>query len=165
MSLIPGDPSLSAIVELADSVGIRLEIMDGLRLWHAPVEAMHSVALGRVRDGLVVPAGWLALTGVHIAFPGGGLKCPDLAVWCREPDEEDEAVTLIPEAVIEIVSRGSERKDLELNPEFYLRHGVKEYLVFDPFTNVVLYHTPNSGPRRLDAPVGIALARGCRVEF
>ena len=53
-------------------------------------------------------------------------------VLCREPDEEDDAVTLIPEAVIEVVSRGSEMKDLELNPPFYLSRGIKDVVVANP---------------------------------
>ena len=34
----------------------------------------------------------------------------------NEPDEQDDAITLLPEAVIEVVSKGYEAKDLEIGP-------------------------------------------------
>lgn len=39
-------------------------------------------------------------------FPDGSLRRPDVAIFCREPDEQDDAITLVPEAVIEVVSKG-----------------------------------------------------------
>jgi Uma2 family endonuclease len=81
---------------------------------------------------------------------------------CREPDEEDEAVTLLPEAVIEVVSPGSERKDLELSPPFYLRHGIADVIVFDPYTGLVWHHR-TGGVERHVSPVDLRLACGCAV--
>ncbi len=39
-------------------------------------------------------------------FPDGSLRRPDVAIFCREPDEQDDAITLVPEAVIEVVNKG-----------------------------------------------------------
>lgn len=36
---------------------------------------------------------------VSIAFPDGSFRRPDIAIFRREPDEIDTAVTLIPKAV------------------------------------------------------------------
>ena len=55
------------------------------------------------------------------------------------PAEEDEAIRLIPEAVIEVISKGYEAKDLEIGPHFYLLQGVKDVVVFDPYTLLVLH--------------------------
>ena len=63
------------------------------------------------------------VSDVYVSFPDGSLKRPDIAIFCREPDEEDEAIKLVPEAVIEIVGKGYEAKDLELAPQFYLSPG------------------------------------------
>lgn len=78
----------------------------------------------------------------------------------REPTEEDEPITLIPEAVIEVISKGYEAKDLEIGPRFYLSQGVKDVVVFDPYTLVVL-HVRRDGVKRLVSPVGIAFECGC----
>jgi len=64
------------------------------------------------------------LQDVLIAFPGGSLKRPDIAIFRSVPTEMTEAIRQIPKAVVEIISAESERKDLELNPPFYLNHGV-----------------------------------------
>lgn len=58
---------------------------------------------------------------------------------CREPDELDEAITLIPEAVVEVVSKGYEAKDLEIGPRFYLSQGVRDVIVVAPLTLLVLH--------------------------
>ena len=93
-------------------------------------------------------------------FPDSSFKRPDISIFCREPDEDDEAITLLPEAVIEIISKGYEAKDLEIGPRFYLSQGVKDVIVFDPHTLVVLHLTPTSA-ERLISPVNITLACGC----
>ena len=51
------------------------------------------------------------------------------------------AVTTVPEAVIEIISRGYEKKDLELGPPFYLAQGVRDIFVFDPYTEMTRHFT------------------------
>lgn len=97
---------------------------------------------------------------MYIVFPDGTLKRPDISVFCREPDEDDEAITLLPEAVIEVISRGYEAKDLEIGPRFYLSQGVKDVVVFDPHTLVFLHLTPTSAARHI-SPVDITFACGC----
>ena len=104
--------------------------------------------------------GCVHLADVYVAFPDGSLKRPDISIFCREPDEDDEAITLLPEAVIEVISRGYEAKDLEIGPRFYLSQGIRDVVVFDPHTLMVLHLTPTSA-ERLVSPVDITLACGC----
>ncbi|GAB4581334.1 MAG: hypothetical protein Fur0022_40810 [Anaerolineales bacterium] len=40
------------------------------------------------------------------------MKRPDIAFFCRKPAEEEEAITQLPEAGIEIISKSYEVKDL-----------------------------------------------------
>ncbi|WP_082908991.1 Uma2 family endonuclease [Chloroflexus islandicus] len=57
----------------------------------------------------------------------------DLAIFCAEPPDSDEAIELIPAVVVEILSPGYEDKDL--GPDgapFYLTYGVRDVVVFDP---------------------------------
>jgi len=100
---------------------------------------------------------------VYIQFPNG-LKRPDISIFCREPGEaeQDSVLTMVPEAVVEVVSQGYEAKDLEIGPPFYLTPGVKDVIVFDPRTLLVL-HLSQGKALRLTSPVSIDLACGCGV--
>jgi hypothetical protein len=66
----------------------------------------------------------------------------------------------VPEAVIEVVSKGYEVKDLEIGPGFYLSQGVKDVLVFDPTTLLVL-HARRDGTDRRASPCELSLECGC----
>ncbi|NOT62617.1 MAG: hypothetical protein HOP19_20620 [Acidobacteria bacterium] len=77
-------------------------------------------------------------SNLHIKFPNGSDKRPDISIFCNEPTETDTGVS---EAVIEIISRGYEKKDLELRPPVYLSQGVKDILVFDPYTEIIYHFT------------------------
>ncbi len=101
------------------------------------------------------------LADVYVQFPDGSLKRPDISIFCREPDEDDRAITLVPEAVIEVISRGYEAKDSEIGPYFYLSQGVKDVIVFDPDTLFVL-HVRAGGASRHVSPLNIQLQCGCR---
>lgn len=150
----------------ADKLGIRMELVGGLPMWEAGPVLRHQRAIDRIRASLpVAPVDGdgcecIHLADVYIAFPDGSLKRPDISIFGREPDEQDEAVTLIPEAVIVVISKGFEAKDLEIGPRFYLSQGVKDVVVFDPHTLVVLHLTASSA-ERLISPVDIGLACGC----
>jgi Uma2 family endonuclease len=152
----------------AEELGIRLERVGGLPLWEPHPEWKHQKAVDRIRETIQVaavpqgatPSACLHVADVYVAFPDGSLKRPDIAVFCREPDEEEEAITLIPEAVIEVISKGYEAKDLEIGPHFYLSQGVKDVVVFDPYTLVVL-HVRRDGAHQLVSPVTIPLECDC----
>lgn len=98
---------------------------------------------------------------VYVSFPDGSLKRPDIALFCRRPDEEDTPIRLVPEAVIEVVSKGYEAKDLEIGPSFYLAQGVRDVVVFDPHTLLVL-HLRRDGATRQVSPFEIDFLCGCR---
>lgn len=150
----------------ADELGIRLEVVGGLPIWEASPVRRHQQAIDRIRASMRVTPKFddgcdcIHLADVYIVFPDGSLKRPDISIFCREPDEQDEAITLLPEAVIEVISKGYEAKDLEIGPRFYLSQGVKDVVVFDPHTLVVLHLTPTSA-ERLISPVDLTLACGC----
>jgi Uma2 family endonuclease len=165
---------MTANVELstllrADEVGIRLEIVRGLPLWEAQPVVRHQRAIDRIRSTIQPTpptgehgsgCGCVHLADIYVRFPDGSLKRPDISLFCREPDEEEDAVQLVPEAVIEVVSRGFEAKDLEIGPPFYLAQGVKDVVVFDPATLLVL-HLQRTGAWRYTSPVDLTLLCGC----
>ncbi|MEO5928673.1 MAG: Uma2 family endonuclease [Candidatus Kapaibacterium sp.] len=153
----------------AEELGIRLEIVGGLPIWEASPVWKHQKAVDRIRASIhagspASDAGACACihaADIYVAFPDGSLKRPDIALFCREPDEEEEAITLIPEAVIEVISKGYEAKDLEIGPHFYLSQGVRDVVVFNPYTLLVL-HVRRDRVDRLTSPVTIDLQCGCR---
>jgi Uma2 family endonuclease len=153
----------------ADELGIRLEIVNGLAIWEAQPLYRHQKHVERIAQS-IRPAdrdaecGCIHALDVYIQFPNG-LKRPDISIFCREPsdEEQDRALTLIPEAVIEVVSPDYEAKDLEIGPPFYLSQGVKDIVVFDPRTLLVL-HVRHGQATRAVAPQDIGLQCCCRVS-
>ena len=116
------DKALSQRLLQANELGIRLEVVGGLPIWEANPFLRHQEAIDRIRSSLPpapqpnIGYDCIHLANVYIVFPDGSLKRPDISIFCREPDEQDEAIALLPEAVIEVISRGYEAKDLESGP-------------------------------------------------
>jgi len=161
--------SLPPFLLQASELGIRLEIVNGLPIWEAQPVYRHQKHIERIVQGIIKPdareSGCTCTHAidVYIQFPNG-LKRPDISMFCREPSEaeQDSALTLIPEAVIEVVSKGFEAKDLEIGPPFYLSQGVKDVVVFDPLTLLVL-HVRKDRTTRQVSPVLVELECGCRI--
>ncbi len=160
---------LFKLLQGADEVGVRLEIVGGLPLWEVSPAQRHQSAVDNIRASIkpksrtkkAAGCGCIHLADVYISFPDGSFKRPDISIFCRKPKEQDEAITLVPEAVIEVVSAGYEAKDIEIGPRFYLSQGVKDVVVFDPHTLLVL-HVRRDGVTRQISPVTIALECGCQ---
>lgn len=153
----------------ANELGIRLEIVAGLPIWESSPLVKHQRAIDRIRASITPPVkpeacGCVHLADVYISFPDGSFKRPDIALYCEEPEDNDEPIKLIPEAVIEVISKGYEAKDLEIAPRFYLSQGVKDVIVFDPYTLLVL-HVRKDRTQRLVSPAQIQLDCGCQCTI
>jgi Uma2 family endonuclease len=150
----------------AEELGIRLEVVSGLPIWEAHPVLKHQKAVDRIRSSIRARDGancnCLHVSDVYVQFPDGSLKRPDVSIFSREPDEAEEAVTLVPESVIEVVSKGYEAKDLEIGPPFYLSQGVKDVIVFDP-TSLLVLHARRDRTVRLTSPQALSLECGCDV--
>jgi len=155
----------------ANELGIRLEIVGGLPIWEAHPIYKHQKAIDRIRatirkvllssESKDTHCACVHIADVYVSFPDGSLKRPDISIFCQEPKEEDEAIKQIPGAVIEVISKGYEAKDLEIGPHFYLSQGVKDVVVFDPYTLFVL-HVRRDKVTRQVSPVEIVLECGCK---
>jgi hypothetical protein len=162
--------NLMRLMNDANEAGVRLEIVGGLPIWEAMPIFRHQEAIDRIRSS-IKPLPTLSklfqgcqcihISDVYIQFPDGSLKRPDISIFCSRPLEIDDAITQVPEAVIEIVSQGYEYKDLELGPPFYLAQGVKDVMVFNPYTLVVLHVRRDRVAHHL-SPVTIDLECGCQ---
>jgi Uma2 family endonuclease len=155
----------------ADDAGIRVEIIGGLPVWEMLPNLRHQKTIDRIRESFKIS---IAFTGevceckhysdLHIKFPDGSDKRPDISIFCKEPSETDTAVTTVPEAVVEIISRGYEKKDLELGPPFYLTQGVKDIFVFDPYTEII-HHFTSDGEQTHQSPFTVQLQCGCQITI
>ncbi len=151
----------------ANELGVRLEIVGGIPLWEAQPVYKHQKAVDRIRASIKPcmekACGCVHVADVYVSFPDGSLKRPDISIFCREPDEEEETIKLVPEAVIEVISKGYEFKDLEIGPNFYLAQGVKDVVVFNPYTLVVL-HVRKDKVEHGISPMEIELECGCWIK-
>ena len=149
----------------ADELGIKLEIINGLPVWEASPVIRHQTAVDRIRDSIKKTSDTncecFHVADIYIQFPDGSLKRPDISVYCVTPTETDEAVKEIPDAVIEVISKGYEKKDLEIGVPFYLASGVKDVVVFNPYTDEVL-HFSGGEKREMTSPVEIEFECDCR---
>jgi len=147
-------------------LGVRLEIVGGLPIWEAQPLYKHQKAVDRIRASIrkeeATPCACIHIADVYVNFPDGSFKRPDIALFCREPEEEEEAIRMIPEAVIEVISKGYEFKDLEIAPSFYLAQGVKDVVVFNPYTLSVL-HVRKDGAEHHLSPREVVFQCGCRA--
>ena len=159
-----GQTAMPPIFVRSEELGIRLEIVNGLPIWEAQPVYRHQKAIDKIRATIQkshdTACECIHVADVYVQFPNGSLKRPDISLFCREPDEQEEAISLLPEAVIEVVSKGYEAKDLEIGPHFYLSQGIKDIIVFDPATLLVL-HVRAEGAKRMVSPVDITLKCGC----
>jgi len=157
----------------ADELGIRLEMVGGLPIWEPHPVYKHQKAVDRIRstitrqlmasDESTGDCHCIHAADVYISFPDGSLKRPDISIFGKEPEEEEEAITLVPEAVIEVVSKGFEAKDLDIGPKFYLSQGVKDIVVFNPYTMAVL-HVRKAGSAQHRSPIDLELTCGCHCR-
>jgi len=155
-------PDLERLILTAEKFGSKLERMGRSCIWHSDHSYAHQTELDRIRSSLSTVDSQVEVSSVWLSFVDGSFTCPDIAVLARAPTsgEVNHPLEYVPEAVIEVVSQGYEAKDLEIGPHFYLSQGVKDVIVFDPRTLIVL-HYRRDGTHRLTSPHSFALECGC----
>ena len=143
-----------------------MEVVDGIGIWEAHPGADHHQAIFRIQQSITVSkAVGTRCACVHYAdllirFPDGSQKRPDISIFCQEPVERRTAVTMIPEAVVKIISKGFEKKDTEVGAPFYLSQGVKDVILLNPITSDVTHHR-RDGVDTHQSPKTLLLECGC----
>jgi Uma2 family endonuclease len=157
--------SLEDLILQADHTNVRLEFIAGFHVWEEGPTLGHQLEVDRIRASIATTPHCLHLNDVLFRFSDGSLTHPDIAILSRRPNDAEmtKALTITPEAVIEVISEGYEKKDLELAPSFYLSVDVKDVIIFEPST-LIVYHYRKDGSKRLESPVKIALECGCTCE-
>ena len=156
------------LTRLANDAGVRLEIVRGITTWEAQPVYRHQRVVRQIdqsirplaSDGANACA-CIVVQDVSIRFPDGSHKRPDISVFCREPDELDSEVTLLPEAVIEVLSAEYEARDLLIGIPFYQQVGVKDIVVLDPRTGEMRHWQQGQPERAYASPVSLTFLCGC----
>ena len=158
------------LITETERFNVRLEIIAGATVWEASPVYGHQSELKRIANSLHPLAGssseCIETQDTLFKFPDGSLKRPDIAVLCAAPDPStvDVALELIPTAVVEIISKNYEYKDLVLAPPFYLSQGVQDILIFNPADKSVLHYRPDlEQARTYTSPITLQLECGCEI--
>lgn len=153
----------------ADEFGVKLEVVQESYTWEFFPSPLHQATIREidrsvrsVTQGSDAGCGCYTLSDAYFKFADGSVKRPDLAILCARPALSREALTVIPQAVVEVLSPGTERKDLDIGAPFYLSQGVKDVIVVNPETKAV-HHFRRDGVRRLEGPTSIRLECGCEL--
>ncbi len=163
--------SFEMAMQIGERDGVKLEIVGGIPTWEAFPAFRHQEHVDRVRASIrpiEIGDGHTGCACIHAAdvyvrFPDGSMKRPDISIFCRRPTEEITAITLLPEAVVEILSPTYEAKDLVIGVPFYLRSGIKDVLVLDPETLTVIHFRPDQPEERHQSPTSFILSCGCHL--
>lgn len=145
---------------------VRLEVTGGVPTWEAFPGLRHQVAIDLIRASIEpLQAGSSGCACLHFAdvairFPDGSFKRPDSAIYRSKPIMQDEALTELPCAVIEVISPGYEFKDTTLNPPFYLSQGLLDVVVVEPCTGEVAHYSGGVVANYI-APTTLSLQCGC----
>lgn len=159
-----------AMEQRAEELGIRLEYVNGIPIWEASPVIRHQRIIDRIRAGITAAAGeedgcgCIHYADIYILFPDGSAKRPDISIFYAEPAEQDTMCETVPEAVIEVLSKGYEKKDTEISLPFYLSQGIRDVVILDPATN----HISHYHDGRVDeyaSPVQLTFACGCRATL
>ena len=158
-----------AMEQAAHEAGIKLEYVNGIPVWEASPVIRHQQKSFDIQVSLLNHAKQsgcecVSVADLTILFPDGSIKRPDISIYCREPEEQDTACTQIPEAVIEILSKGYEKKDTEISLPFYLKHKIADIVLFDPATNKVSHYREGRLEEH-ESPVELTFACGCRATI
>ena len=152
----------------ADTIGLRLELVRGIPVFEAFPVARHQAVIFRTQSSIRPnvsgdsPCQCLQYADVQIRFPDGSRIRPDIAIFCKEPEQTTE-ITVSPEAVIEVISADCKEKDLLISVPFYQQIRIPDIIVFDPETNEVRHWRNSGNEKTYQSPVTLDLLCGCTI--
>src|SRR6266496_3565059 len=92
---------------LGEEGAVRLELTAGIPTWEAFPGLRHQKMIDLIRPSIepaesstsAVGCGCFHYSDVQVRFKDGSFKRPDIAIFCTEPPDQDDALTMIPQAV------------------------------------------------------------------
>ena len=156
---------LQEALQRALKADVRLEFVEGIPTWECGGSTRHQVTitniLKSIEPGQAIGEPF-SIYKVLISFPDGSFKQPDISIFGGEPEAGEEALAVIPMAIVEVLSPGFEHKDLLVGPPFYLKHGVLDVVVVDPRAGAGKHFT-SEGVTDFASPCKISLQCGCTL--
>jgi hypothetical protein len=153
---------------------IRLLVLgSGKRIWEASPSPLHQMIIDEIRaairpnsltEGDIRQCGCHHLSDVYIRLPDSSLVRPDIAIFCSPIPRQRQALTVVPPAVIEVISPNYETKDLEDLPPTYLANGILDVVVVDPDQRKVIHFRATETTNH-QMPVTIDFQCGCRCTI
>jgi Uma2 family endonuclease len=136
-------------------------------IWEASPSPLHQMVVRTIERSIEpVPndgggCACYSLADTYFRLPDGSLVRPDIAILCRVPKRQREALTVVPAAVIEVVSPGYQAKDYDELPPIYLANGIPDVLVVDIERGTLTHITPEDR-QEMPLPAVRLLSSGCR---
>ncbi len=167
MSSLPNSLTEAAL-RAAEEIDIKIEMVDGIPVWEAMPSPRHQQAIDRIRASIQRTSsrfhdcGCFHYSDMAVRFEDGSFKRPDISIYCSPVDASDEATDKVPAAIIEVLSKGYESKDIVIGLPFYKKVGIRDVVIMDPRTNRVI-HARKDTQLELVSPVTIELECGCMV--
>jgi Uma2 family endonuclease len=132
----------SQLSELEDMFpGYLTEIVEG-SIVMSPVKPHHAETLRLVWNALreQVAEEWGFTSDVAFPFDEDNEFCPDLAIIPASEVAKNEGAYSpdLVELAVEVVSKGSIRRDYEVKSRWYASRGIANYLIFDPLQGHVV---------------------------
>jgi len=157
------------LLRRADQAGMRIEYVNGLAIWEASPVILHQKVTDRIRSGMKAPLHKAGCECIHypdiyILFPDGSIKRPDISIFCEDPPQQETMCETLPEVVIEIISKGYEKKDWEVSLPFYQLWNIPDIVIFDP-SNGKVSHYHGGQTDEYASPVELTFACGCRTTI
>lgn len=143
------------------------ELLDGKVVMTPPAGYPHG-NIGAAIGGVITPFVWARTLGTCLdssqgfELPSGDTVEPDFSFVSQErwsamlPPRRGEFLKVVPDLVVEILSRSTERRDREQKRKSYDRNGVREYWIIDPERRALVVFTRGDGA--FDA--GVTFAAG-----
>ncbi len=161
---------ITHLLMAAEEVGVSLHQIGVTPIWEVLPSPLHQGVLRSIdrsvrrAEATGTDCGCYTLADTYLRLSDGSLLRPDLMVFCAQPPLTRAALTVVPEAVVEILSPRGEFKDLQLGPPHYLANGVKDVLVVDPETEIAThFRREGTTPRRRGDTV--LLECGCEITL
>ena len=123
---------------------VKAEFINGEIILHSPVKRRHlrvSEQLSRILSvyAQLKKRGTMMIEKAMIALTRNDYE-PDIVFFKREKAalfQDDQMLFPAPDFVVEILSKGTARKDKGIKKEDYALHGVKEYWIIDPIKQTI----------------------------
>lgn len=134
------------------------EIIGGEKFMAPAPTLDHSDVIGRlysmfVNYFLVHKNGYVYHDNADVHFSDGSLYKPDLCVVLKENEKilaGRKAIFGVPDMVVEVLSRSTQKKDRTIKKDTYEAQGVREYWIIDPYMKMVSVYLLRDGKYFLD---------------